>query len=52
MDIEADGLIVGNADSHRVLGQSQYLCSAQTLWELALPAMRPERTTQTSKMDT
>jgi len=34
IDVEADGLIVGNADSHRVLGQPQYLCSARSLWEL------------------
>jgi len=50
-DVVTAGRIVGNADSHRVLGQSRYLCSTRALWELALPAMRPARTTQTSKID-
>jgi len=41
MDVVTAGLIVGNADSHRVLSRPRYLCSTRSLWELALPAMRP-----------
>jgi len=51
IDVVTAGLIVGNADSHNVLGQPEHLCSTLTLWELVLPAMRPARTTQTSKID-